>query len=177
MCKKQGAVSHSTSEAEVIALEAGTRLEGLPALLLWDLVIDILSPGGPGAKFEQPKRQMEPESIYKMFGSIDYVPPSLPITYGQGKLFLLEDNDAGIKMVVKGRSPQLRHVARTHRVNLDWLFERIKDDPGCSLKFVGTKEQMADILTKGSFTADSWNSLTKLILMIPSSSLKSLSSK
>ena len=41
ICKKQGAVSHSTAEAEVISLDAGVRLEGLPALSLWSLVIDI----------------------------------------------------------------------------------------------------------------------------------------
>ena len=33
MCKKQGVVSHSSSEAEVIALDAALRLEGLPALI------------------------------------------------------------------------------------------------------------------------------------------------
>ena len=32
MCKKQGAVSHSTAEAEAISLDAGVRLEGIPAL-------------------------------------------------------------------------------------------------------------------------------------------------
>ena len=35
----------------------------------------------------------------------------------------MEDNDAVIKMCIKGRSPALRHVARTHRINLDWLSE------------------------------------------------------
>ncbi len=43
LCKKQGAVSHSSSEAEIIALDAGTRMEGLPALMLWDLVIDVFA--------------------------------------------------------------------------------------------------------------------------------------
>ena len=28
-CKKQGAVSHSSSEAEIISLDAGVRMEGL----------------------------------------------------------------------------------------------------------------------------------------------------
>ena len=37
ICKKQGAVSHSTAEAEVISLDAGMRLEGIPALTLWSL--------------------------------------------------------------------------------------------------------------------------------------------
>ena len=41
MCKKQGAVSHSSSEAEVIALDAALRLEGLPALILWEVVIQV----------------------------------------------------------------------------------------------------------------------------------------
>ena len=42
-CKKQTAVSHSSSEAEIIALDAALRLEGLPALNFWELVIDVLS--------------------------------------------------------------------------------------------------------------------------------------
>ena len=29
------------------------------------------------------------------------------------------------KMIIKGRSPTMRHVSRTHRVALDWLFDRI----------------------------------------------------
>ena len=52
ICKKQGAVSHSTAEAEVISLDAGVRLEGLPALLLWELVIDVFE---PLAKSNKPK--------------------------------------------------------------------------------------------------------------------------
>ena len=43
LCKKQTAVSHSTSESEVIALDTGTRMEGLPALLLCDLVIEVFT--------------------------------------------------------------------------------------------------------------------------------------
>ena len=44
ICKKQGAVSHSTAEAEVISLDAGGRLEGLPALSFWSLVTDVFDP-------------------------------------------------------------------------------------------------------------------------------------
>ena len=81
---------------------------------------------------------------YDMYGSIDYVPPSLPICYGRASLYALEDNDAVIKMIVKGRSPNLRHVGRTHRVDLDWLFDRITKDPGMFITWVGTKEQLGD---------------------------------
>ena len=86
----------------------------------------------------------------------------------------MEDNDAVIKMIIKGRSPNLRHVARTHRVDLDWLFERVSKDPGVYIKFVGTKEQLADILTKGSFTGDAWKVLLELCLILPRSSLTRL---
>ena len=42
---------------------------------------------------------------------------------------LFEDNEAVIKMIMKGRSLTMRHVSRTHRVALDWLFDRINLDP------------------------------------------------
>ena len=42
MCKKQTSVSHSSTESETISLDAGLRLEGLPALELWDLIVSVL---------------------------------------------------------------------------------------------------------------------------------------
>ena len=42
MCKKQTAVSHSSTESEIISLDTGLRLDGLPALELWDLVVSVL---------------------------------------------------------------------------------------------------------------------------------------
>ena len=41
MCKKQTAVSHSSTESEIISLDAGLRLDGLPALELWDLIVSV----------------------------------------------------------------------------------------------------------------------------------------
>ena len=41
MCKKQTSVSHS-SESEIISLDAGLRLDGIPALDLWDLIAAVL---------------------------------------------------------------------------------------------------------------------------------------
>ena len=42
MCKKQTAVSHSSTESEIISLDTGLRLDGLPALELWDLFVSVL---------------------------------------------------------------------------------------------------------------------------------------
>ena len=51
-------------------------------------------------------------------------------------------------MIIKDRSPTMRHVSRTHRVALDWLFDRINLDPKVQIKHVNTKNQLAHILTK-----------------------------
>ena len=53
----------------------------------------------------------------------------------------------------------MRHVLRTHRVALDWLYDRINLEPKIQIKCIDTKNQLADILTKGNFTRDEWNHL------------------
>ena len=40
---------------------------------------------------------------------------------------------------------------------LDWLFGRINLEPKIQIKYVDTKNQLADILTKGSFSKNEWN--------------------
>ena len=42
MCQKQTSVSHSSTESEIISLDAGLRLDGIPTLVLWDLIVVVL---------------------------------------------------------------------------------------------------------------------------------------
>ena len=42
MCKKQTAVSHSSTESEIISLDTGLRMDGISALDLWDLIVLVL---------------------------------------------------------------------------------------------------------------------------------------
>ena len=42
MCKKQTSVSQSSTESEIISLDAGLRMYGIPALDLWDLIVTVL---------------------------------------------------------------------------------------------------------------------------------------
>ena len=42
MCKKQTSVYHSSTESEVISLDAGLRMDGILALDLWVVVIEVL---------------------------------------------------------------------------------------------------------------------------------------
>ena len=64
-----------------------------------------------------------PNMYNKPLGDVDYVPCTMPLSSGLGKCIIFEDNDAVIKACIKGRSPAMRHVGRTHRVDLDWLWE------------------------------------------------------
>ena len=100
-----------------------------------------------------------PASIAEKLPSIDDTPILLPTGTSRAKLFVMEDNEACIKMCVKGRSPAMRHVSRTHRVNLDWLYERVMYDPGVHIRFCPTKFNIADTLTKGSFSSVNWRKL------------------
>ena len=40
--KKKTSVSRSSTESEIISLDAGLRLDGIPALDLWDLIVTVL---------------------------------------------------------------------------------------------------------------------------------------
>ena len=82
-----------------------------------------------------------------MIENIDSFPSNVQSSRQEALLYVFEDNEAVIKMIVKGRSPTMRHVSRTHSVALDWLFDRIHLDPKIQIKYIDTKNQLADILS------------------------------
>ena len=51
------------------------------------------------------------------------------------------------------------HVSRTHRVALDWLFDRINLNPKIQITYSYTNKKLADMLTKGNFTRHEWDDL------------------
>ena len=66
----------------------------------------------------------------------------------------------------------MRHVSRTHRVAVDWLFDRINLDPKIQIRCIDTEHQLADILTKVNLTRYEWNNfIICSILAIQLSSL------
>jgi hypothetical protein len=172
----------------VIALDAGVRLEGVPALHFWESVLNVMNvkrakglpcslkpssrtaqAGATAAELSHWHLGQDPDFIQmiQVLTSVDYVPLPLPPSSGLGNLLVLEDNEAVIKMCCKGRSAQMRHVVRTQRIDIDWLFERIRDDPGVFMKYVRTAQQMADLLTKASFTSIQWKALCTLCSLGP----------
>ena len=65
-------------------------------------------------------------------------------------------------MTIKGRSPTMRHVSRTHTVALNWVFDWINLGSKVQIKFVDTKKQLADLLTKESSSREEWNHVLRL---------------
>ena len=137
MCKKHTSVSHSSTESEIISLDAGLRMDGIPALTLWDLVIEVFH--SEPNKTEGPKRELRgnPSATVKsnmhhpisvkhtnvIPTNIDHIPSNTKNSVSLAMLYVFEDNEAVIKMIIKGRSPTMRHVSLTHRVVLGWLFD------------------------------------------------------
>ena len=99
--------------------------------------------------------------------NVDFIPSNAQSSRQEALLCVFEDNEAVIKMNVKGRIPTMRHVSRTHRVALEWFFDRISLDPKIRIKHIDTQNQLADILTKGNFTLDEWNHLFVFVQHCP----------
>ena len=160
MCKKQTSVSHSSTESEIISLDAGLRMDGLLALDLWDLVIEVLrtthgrrkptqaSTRETGAALQSTTKIKQVLDQNVDLSNVDQVPSNAHLSVKESQLYIFEDNAAATKMIIKGRSPTFRHVSRTHRVALDWYFDRINLDAKIQIKYVEFKNQLADIFNK-----------------------------
>ena len=109
---------------------------------------------------KRPTHELQDKNLE--LSNVDYVSANVTSSQQAVMLYIFEDNEAVIRLIIKGRSPTMRHVSRTHRVALDWLFDRINLDPKIQIKYIDTKHQLADILTKGHFTRDEWNNLFPL---------------
>ena len=179
MCKKQTSVSQCSTESEIISLGAGLRLDGIPVLDLWDLIVAVLH-GNKNQSYQERGDPSKSPTRNKIHGKIDdldnvdFISSNVNSSRKEALLYTFEDNEAVIKTIIKGRSPAMRHVSRTHRVALDWLFDRINLDPKIQITYIDTKNQLADILTKENFTRDEWSHLLCLFNISHFSSINNL---
>ena len=105
MCKKQISVSRSSTESDIISLDAGLRLDEIPALDLWDLIVSVLGntiqtperPGRPVVKIKDQRSQ----GITHVLNHIDCVPSNVQFSHQEALLYVFEDNEAVIKMIIK----------------------------------------------------------------------------
>ena len=77
--RKQTAVFHGSTDAEITSLNAGLRLDGLPALQHFiefiDTVIDVLEPSAGGNTMPlHPKHQQQQDTALATFEQIDFAP-------------------------------------------------------------------------------------------------------
>ena len=122
MCKKQTSVSHNSTEAEHISLDASLCMARIPALDLWDLVIEVFhsSPNQNNKSKDQGsqgnlsrnttlfmKNQNPTKHADLDLNNVDHVSSDVrPSRFGA--MFFLEDSEAVIKMIIKGRNPTMR---------------------------------------------------------------------
>ena len=117
-----------------VSLDARSRMDGVSALDMWDLTVTVLHgntnlsqqvQGKPGTS---PTRQKIPGKIDDL-NTVNFVSSNPNSSCQEAMLYIFENNEAVIKMIKKERRPTMRHVSRTHRVALYWLFDRINLDP------------------------------------------------
>jgi hypothetical protein len=165
-CKKQTCVSHSSTESEIVAAEQGIRCEGLQALTFWENVVALLSdkpvqlaetPAQPNALELNPySERFDPGKYFA------YTQKAAQTTV----LIVAEDNEAVIKIIAKGRSMALRHLPRTHRIDIHWLIE-VCANPRVKLLYVNTKQQVADLMTKAINKPETWQHLLDIAQIRP----------
>ena len=124
MCKKPTSVSHRSTESEIIPLDVRLRKDGVVAIDVWDLIVTILDEKCVSERETWPAQNFHQENSREAL------------------LYVLEDNEAVIKIIIKEISPTMSHVSGNQRVALwlvDWWIEIINTD---------SKIKLADIYWK-----------------------------
>ena len=80
------------------------------------------------------------------------------------RVIAAEDNEAVIKIIAKGRTPALRHLHRTHRIEVDWQGEVFANE-GMLLKYVPTTLQIADMFSNHFTKPLHWERRLRLALI------------
>ena len=118
-------MSHSSTQSEIISLAASLRMDGSPAL------------DNPNANqkpifkqsTEKPVNQRNTQCNAQLpqkhseLSTVVFVSSNVNSSHKRAMLYIFEDDEAVIKMTIKGRSLTRRHVSRTHRVAIDRLFD------------------------------------------------------
>ncbi len=79
-------------------------MQGSPTLELRDEIISVMTRVERMAVTRTPKLS----GMYDICANIDFVPTTLPGPSGLGGLVVLENNDAVIKMMIKGCTSRMR---------------------------------------------------------------------
>ena len=113
MCKKQTSVSHSSTESEIISLDAGLRLGGIPALDLWDLIVcsswehesepfRTLRPVINKREVRSPphtiQKRKQSQRVINDLDNVDFTHSNVKSSHQEALLYVFEDNEAVMEM-------------------------------------------------------------------------------
>ena len=88
-------VSHSSTESEIISLDTGLRLDGLPALELWDLIVSVFgSVSQISDRTGRPvdiKRNQKSQGKINVMENIDSVPSNVQSSRQEALLYVFEE--------------------------------------------------------------------------------------
>ena len=93
-------------------------MDGIPALDLWDLIVAVLHGNTCQSNQERgdPHKFPTRKKIHGVVDDLDnvnFLSSNVHSSRQEALLCIFEDNEAVIKMIVKGRSPTMRDVSRT----------------------------------------------------------------
>ena len=121
---KQTSVSHSSTESEFISLDAGLRIDGDPDLDLWDVGIEVLHSfhnntpptrnnsankgraqraAGNCLRISNVRLRREGNQNVKQLSNLDHVATNANSSLCKAHLYIFEDNEAVIKLIIKGQ--------------------------------------------------------------------------
>ena len=92
MCEKQTSGSNSSTESEIISLDAGLRFDGIPGLDLWDLIVSVL--GNTIQTLERPGRPVvndkdqRSQGMTNVLNHVDCVPSNVQFSHKEALLFV-----------------------------------------------------------------------------------------
>ena len=98
----------------------------------------MIASGRPNPKTKTPT-DVRKQKV-DQWSDVDFVPTNTHSSQGESQLYIFEDNEAVIKMIIKRRSPTMRLVSRAHRVALAWLYDMVNSEPKTQIKYVDTKK-------------------------------------
>ena len=84
-----------------------------------------------------PARKRIPGKIDDL-NNVDFISSNVNSSRKEGLLYIFEDNEAVVKMIIKGRRPTMRHVSRT--TELLWI--------GCFTGFIWTPKSKSNTSTQ-----------------------------
>ena len=170
MCKKQISVSHSSTVSEIISLEWWITYG-------WATCSRSLGHCDWSIKFNQQQCQSQPYCHWgtrarpnskaktqlvarrqkvEQLSEVDYVPTCTHSSQRESQLYIFEDNESVIKMIVEGEVPRWEILTESPLIGC--VIGSIWTQKSKSNMFT-PKKQLADTLTRGSFSRDEWNHL------------------